>query len=189
VEIFLVRHGETEWSASGKHTSRTDIPLTEGGRERARALGPLLSRRSYALVLTSPLIRARDTCELAGFGESAAVCDDLREWDYGEYEGRSTPEIRVEHPGWSVWRDPSPGGERPEQVGKRADRVIERMRAADGDVLAFGHGHMMRILTARWLQMPATAGARFKFAAGAISILGFERETEVIESWNLAPRE
>jgi probable phosphoglycerate mutase len=184
VEIVLVRHGETEWSRSGQHTSRTDLPLLEAGRERARALGRELAARSFALVLTSPLMRARETCELAGLGSVAVVCDDLREWDYGEYEGLTTPQIREARPGWNLWRDGCPGGEAPDDVGHRADRVLQRVRAADGDVAAFAHGHILRVLTARWLEMDVSAGARFALKAGAICILGHERETAVVVRWN-----
>jgi broad specificity phosphatase PhoE len=184
VEIYVVRHGETEWSASGRHTSRTDVPLTESGRERALELAPELAERSFSLVLTSPLRRARETCELAGFGDVAEVCEDLREWDYGEYEGLTTPEIRSRNPDWVLWRDGCPGGETPDRVGDRAERALERLRGAQGDSLAFAHGHILRVLTARWLAMEVGAGARFALAAGAVGVLGFERETEVLWRWN-----
>jgi broad specificity phosphatase PhoE len=184
MQIVLVRHGETEWSLSGQHTSRTDLPLIEAGVERARAVGPLLADWDFSLVLTSPLRRARDTCQLAGFGDQAEVLEDLREWDYGEYEGLTTPQIREDRPGWFLWRDGCPEGEQPDEVGARADRVIERMRAADGDVLAFAHGHIFRVLTARWIELPAAGGARLALKAGAICVLGFERETQVIHRWN-----
>ena len=187
MEIVLVRHGETEWSLSGQHTSRTDLTLTEQGRERAKRLGPALAEWNFALVLTSPLRRARETCEIAGFADRAEICEDLRAFDYGEYEGLTTPQIRELDPRWSLWRDGCPGGEQPAQVGARADRAIERMRAADGDALAFAHGHIFRVLTARWLQMDAAAGARFALSAGALCVLGFERETEVIQLWNREP--
>jgi broad specificity phosphatase PhoE len=184
VEIFVVRHGETEWSASGRHTSRTDLPLTERGRERAVALASELAGHSFSLVLTSPLRRARETCELAGFGDVAEGCEDLREWDYGEYEGLTTPQIRSQNPDWVLWRDGCPGGETPEQVAERAGRALNRLREADGDSLAFAHGHILRVLTARWLRMGAAAGARFALAAGAVGTLGYERETEVLLRWN-----
>jgi probable phosphoglycerate mutase len=183
-DIVLVRHGETEWSAAGRHTSRTDLPLTEKGRERARALAPVLARRRFGLVLCSPLRRARETCELAGFGDVAVLVDDLHEWDYGEYEGLTTPEIRATNPHWSLWRDGCPGGEQPAQVGERADRALERLREAAGDALAFAHGHILRVLTARWLGMEVAAGARFALSAGGIGVLGWERETEVLSRWN-----
>ncbi|MBV8946395.1 MAG: histidine phosphatase family protein [Solirubrobacterales bacterium] len=188
MQIVLVRHGETEWSLSGQHTSRTDLPLIEVGRERARALGPLLAQWSFSSVLTSPLRRARETCELAGFGDRAEVFDDLREWDYGEYEGLTTHQIREDRSDWFLWRDGCPGGEQPSEIGARADRVLERMRGAGGDVLAFAHGHIFRVLAARWIQLPACGGARLALKAGAICVLGYERETEVISLWNDAPR-
>ena len=184
MQIVLVRHGETEWSATSRHTSRTDLPLTEEGVRRARALGPQLAEWEFALVLSSPLRRARETCELAGFGEVAEICDDLREWDYGEYEGLTTPQIREQRPGWSLWRDGCPGGEEPSQVGIRADRVLARLREAGGDGLTFAHGHILRVVTARWLGMSVAEGARFALRAGALGVLGFERETEVLERWN-----
>jgi probable phosphoglycerate mutase len=180
----LVRHGETEWSANGRHTSHTDLPLTERGRERAAALSEQLSRRRFALVLSSPLRRARDTAELAGFGQAAVVYDELHEWDYGDYEGLTTPEIRAERPDWNLWRDGCPSGESPEQVGARADHVISRARSAGGDALLFAHGHILRVIAARWIEMPVAAGARFALAAGAVSTLGFERETHVVQEWN-----
>jgi broad specificity phosphatase PhoE len=183
-EIYVVRHGETEWSASGRHTSRTDLPLTEAGRERALALGSELAERAFTLVLTSPLRRARETCELAGFADVAEVCEDLREWDYGEYEGLTTPEIRSQNPSWVLWRDGCPGGETPERVAERADRALDLLRSADGDALAFAHGHILRVLTSWWLGMEATAGARFALGAGGVGVLGYERETEVLRRWN-----
>ena len=182
--IVVVRHGETEWSATGRHTSRTDLALTEKGRERATALASQLAEWSFGLVLTSPLRRARETCELAGFGNAAQVCEDLREWDYGSYEGLTTPEIRQERPDWNLWRDGCPGGEMPDEVGARADRALERLGAADGDAVAFAHGHILRVLTARWLEMPVAAGARFALAAGGVGVLGYERETQVLRRWN-----
>jgi probable phosphoglycerate mutase len=183
-EIVLVRHGETEWSATGRHTSRTDLPLTERGRERARALAGALADRRFSLVLCSPLRRARETCELAGFGGVAELCDELHEWDYGEYEGLTTPEIRERDPSWNLWRDGCPGGESPEQVGARADRVLDRLRAAGGDALAFAHGHILRVTTARWLGMEVGAGARFALGAGSVGVLGYEHDTQVLTRWN-----
>jgi broad specificity phosphatase PhoE len=184
--VVIVRHGETDWSASGRHTSHTDLPLNEHGRSRALALGAELAARSYESVLCSPLRRARETCELAGYAASAVVCEELREWDYGEYEGLTTPEIRVQRPDWNLWRDGCPGGERPEQVGARADRLLERARDADGDVLVFAHGHILRVLAARWIELPPAGGARLALVAGALGVLGHERETSVIEHWNTA---
>jgi broad specificity phosphatase PhoE len=183
-QIVLVRHGETEWSKSGRHTSRTDLSLIEEGRERATALRSELSRWSFSLVLSSPLKRALETCELAGFGDRVELDENLREWDYGEYEGLTTPEIRTENPGWNLWRDGCPGGELPGEVAARADRALARMRAAEGAVVVFAHGHILRVLTARWLHMGPEAGARLALAAGALCVLGYERETEVVERWN-----
>jgi broad specificity phosphatase PhoE len=195
MEIVLVRHGETEWSASGRHTSRTDLPLTERGRARAGELAGALAGHVFSLVLCSPLLRARETCELAGFGDRAELSDDLREWDYGDYEGLTTVEIRERDPGWVLWRDGCPGGEKPAEVGARADRALERLRgrggpggagggADGGDAIAFAHGHILRVLAARWVDMDPAAGARFALGAGSISVLGFERETEVFREWN-----
>ena len=183
-EIVVVRHGETEWSRSGRHTGRTDLPLTERGRQRARALAGELAGRRFALVLSSPLRRARETCELAGLGSVAELCDDLHEWDYGEYEGLTTSEIRERDPDWVLWRDGCPGGETPDQVGARADRVLARLRSAGGDAIAFAHGHILRVVAARWIAMDPAAGARLALNAGALSTLGHERETEVIARWN-----
>jgi broad specificity phosphatase PhoE len=184
--VVIVRHGETEWSLSGRHTGRTDLPLTDEGRRRAAALAGALGG-PFALVLCSPLRRARETSELAGFGEQAMICDDLHEWDYGDYEGLTTEEIRAKNPGWVLWRDGCPGGETPLQVSDRADRVLARIDEVDGDVLAFAHGHILRVLAARWAEMDVTGGARFALSAGSFSVLGHERETQVIERWNLAP--
>jgi broad specificity phosphatase PhoE len=183
--IVIVRHGETEWSVALKHTSRTDVTLTPAGRRRAQELAGVLAG-NYAIVLCSPLRRARETCELAGF-KDPLIDPDLREWDYGKYEGLTTSEIRAQHPGWSLWRDGCPGGESPDEVGARADRVLEPLRAAGGDALVFAHGHILRVLTARWLAMEPGAAARFALAAGSVSVLGHERETEVIERWNAGP--
>ncbi len=187
MQIVLVRHGETEWSRSGQHTSRTDLPLLEEGRERAVALGPLLAKWEFSLVLTSPLRRARETCELAGYGDRAVVCEDLREWNYGEYEGLTTPQIRERDPSWNLWTDGCPGGEQPAEVGARADKVLERMSGAAGDAVAFAHGHILRVVTARWLQMEVAAGSRFALETGSLSVLGFERETQVLQLWSRTP--
>jgi broad specificity phosphatase PhoE len=180
----LVRHGETEWSLSGQHTSRTDLPLIDSGRRRAEQVGAELAGRSFGLVLCSPLLRARETCELAGFGDQAVLSDDLHEWDYGDYEGLTTAQIHEQRPDWDLWRDGCPGGEQPEDVATRADRAIAQLRGADGDALAFAHGHILRVLSARWIALPAAGGSRLALAAGAICELGFERETEVIQLWN-----
>ncbi len=186
-EIYVVRHGETEWSLAGRHTGRTDLPLVEEGRVRAGQLRPELSGHSFALVLCSPLRRARETCELAGFGDLAELDDDLREWDYGDYEGLTTPEIRAGRPDWDLWRDGCPGGEQPADVAERADRVLARARAAGGDALSFAHGHILRVTAARWIGLGPDGGARLALGAGAVGVLGFERETEVVASWNWPP--
>jgi probable phosphoglycerate mutase len=183
--LFIVRHGETEWSASGQHTSRTDLPLTEEGRRQARVAGEKLSGHQFSLVLCSPLQRAVTTAELAGFGDQLELCPDLHEWDYGDYEGLTTPEIRERDPSWVLWRDGCPGGETPEQVGARLDRVLKRFSEVEGNGLAFAHGHSLRVLTARWTEMGVAAGARFKLAAAAVGALGWERETAVIERWSV----
>jgi probable phosphoglycerate mutase len=183
--VYIVRHGATEWSVSGQHTSRTDLPLLESGQEQAEELGRKLAAHQFSLVLSSPLLRARETCRLAGFGDRAEITEDLREWDYGEYEGLTTPQIRESNPGWNLWRDGCPGGETPEQIGARVDRVVARLRQVDGDALAFAHGHVLRVLTARWLEMDVAAGARFRLEAGSLGILGYERETPVLEGWSV----
>lgn len=184
MEIVLVRHGETEWSACGRHTSRTDLDLTTAGRERARAVGSELARGTFLAVFSSPLRRALETCRLAGFGDQAELVEDLREWDYGEYEGLTTSQIRASNPAWNLWRDGCPGGEQPEDVAARADTVLERLRAVDGDALVFAHGHILRVIGARWIGLPVSAGSRLALSAGAISALGFERENEVLTLWN-----
>ncbi|MDR3647638.1 MAG: histidine phosphatase family protein [Acidimicrobiales bacterium] len=184
VRLVVVRHGATEWSQSGRHTGRTDLPLLDEGRRQARELGSRLADHDFALVLTSPLRRARQTCALAGFGPVARECDDLREWDYGDYEGRTTDEIRAKRPGWSLWRDAVPGGETARQVGDRADRVIEAVRVQDGDVLAFAHAHVLRVVAARWVGLPATDGALLTLSPATISVLGWERDVAVVERWN-----
>ena len=183
-EVILVRHGETEWSRTGKHTGSTDIPLTERGRRQAQAVGAALRDRDFALVLTSPLGRALETCRLAGFGERAVQRDELMEWDYGTYEGRTTAEVREERPGWTLWRDGVPEGETVEQVGERVDRVLDDLRPLDGDPLLFAHGHVLRVLTARWLELDPDAGRLFALDPATISALGYERETAVIRLWN-----
>jgi probable phosphoglycerate mutase len=184
VEVVIVRHGETEWSRAGKHTGRTDVPLTELGREQARAVGEALRGRELALVLTSPLRRALETCRLAGFGERAELREDLMEWDYGAYEGRTTPEVREERPGWTLWRDGVPEGETVDEVGARADRVIAEARAAAGDVLLFAHGHVLRVLAARWLGLEPDGGRLLALDPATLSTLGYERETPVVRLWN-----
>jgi broad specificity phosphatase PhoE len=185
-QLWLVRHGATDWAESGRHTGRTDIPLNEKGRAQALTLGERLRRHSFALVLTSPLSRAADTARLAGFGDTAVIDDDLREWDYGEVEGMRTDEIRERRPGWTIWTGPWSGGETIDDVAARADRVLARVRDVDGDVLAFSHGHLLRVLAARWLGQEPTAGGMFALSTATISLLGWERETAVIERWNEA---
>jgi probable phosphoglycerate mutase len=182
--LVVVRHGATEWSTSGRHTSRTDLALLDEGRLEAVELGRRLAGLSFARVLTSPLLRARETCEIAGFGARAEVCEDLREWDYGAYEGRTTEEIRAERPGWSLWRDGVPGGETAQDVARRADRVIGAVRDGTGDVLAFAHAHVLRVVAARWLALDAAGGALFTLSPATISVLGWERDVGVITRWN-----
>jgi broad specificity phosphatase PhoE len=183
-EIVLVRHGETEWAREERHTGRTDVPLTGEGRREAEVLGRRLAGHTFALVLTSPLRRAVDTCRLAGLGAAAEVRQDLAEWDYGCYEGRTTPEIRAEAPGWSLWRDGCPGGETVADVGRRADRVIAELRPLAGDAAVFAHGHLLRVLAARWVGMPAEAGGALGLSTATISILGYEHDSPVIWLWN-----
>jgi broad specificity phosphatase PhoE len=184
-EVVLVRHGETEWNRTLQHTGRTDIPLTEEGRRQAERVGEALRGREFALVLTSPLQRAAETARLAGFGDLARPRDDLMEWDYGDYEGRLTVDIRKEVPGWTIFRDGAPNGETGEQVGARADRVIEEVRGVDEDVLIFAHGHFLRVLAARWVELEPGDGRRFALDSATLSTLGYERETPVLRAWNL----
>jgi broad specificity phosphatase PhoE len=182
--IVLVRHGETAWSEARKHTGRTDVPLTDEGRRKAATLRERLAGREFALVLTSPLARARETCSLAGLDGAASVDEDLREFDYGAYEGLTTSEIRRERPGWDFWLHDLPGGESHEQAGARADRVIERILAADGDAAVFAHGHILRILGARWLGLEPRGGGMLALSTAAVCELGFERERHVVWLWN-----
>jgi probable phosphoglycerate mutase len=202
IELWLVRHGETEWSLDGRHTSVTDIPLTEHGRERARELRDYLAGRRFAAVFVSPKQRARETCKIAGYGDVAQVDDDLQEWNYGESEGKTTAEMRAKYgPQWSVWTSPIVGGESVEQVGVRADRVIAKSLAEIDDptsqnrdaghpgdggnrVALFAHAHLLRILAARWIGLAAVGGAKFALATGSVSVLGYERETRVVSRWN-----
>jgi broad specificity phosphatase PhoE len=185
-QLWLVRHGETEWARLGRHTGRTDIPLNERGKAQAVGLGDRLREQSFALVLTSPLSRAANTARLGGFGDVAVVDDDLREWDYGDVEGMRTDEIRERHPGWTIWRGPWSGGETIDEVAARADRVLARVRDVNGDVLLFSHGHLLRVLAARWLGLAPAAGGMWALSTATISLLGWERETPVIERWNEA---
>ncbi len=183
-ELVLVRHGETEWSRSGRHTGRTDVPLTETGRRQADQLAGMLEGRSFALAMTSPLVRARETYERARLTTIAEVTPDLLEWDYGTYEGVSTPDTRKQIPGWSVWTHPIIGGETVHSVGVRSDTIIARALAAPGDTVLFAHGHLLRVLAARWLGLPAKAGRHFALDTATVSTLGFERENRVIQRWN-----
>jgi len=184
--IYLARHGETEWSISGRHTGRTDLPLTAQGEQNARLLGARLAGMKFAQVATSPVQRASRTCELAGFGGEAVSDDDLMEWDYGEYEGLRTTEILVDRSDWFLFRDGCPGGESPQQVGARADRVIERIRAAEGNTILFAHGHYLRVFTARWLGLEPYAGRFFVLGTAGLSVLGYEhnRQQPVVRLWN-----
>jgi probable phosphoglycerate mutase len=182
-ELWVVRHGETEWSATGRHTSTTDVELTAAGEEAARALGARLAGTSFDLVLTSPRARARRTATLAGFAD-AEVDDDLAEWAYGDYEGVTTATIRETVPGWTVWTHPSPGGETAAKVGRRLDRVVAKVRRHGGRVLVFGHGHASRVLAARWLDQPVAEGRFFRLDTATVSVLGYEHESAVVARWN-----
>ena len=182
--IVLVRHGPTEWSVSGRHTGATDVPLTDDGREVATRLRGRLERYDFALVLSSPLARARETAELAEFGDRLELDPDLREYGYGDYEGLTTPEIRERRPGWWLWEDGVPDGETPDQVGERADRVIARASEAGGDVALFAHGHVLRVLGARWIGLPAASAGRLALGTAAVCELDHERERRVIRLWN-----
>ena len=184
--VYLARHGETAWSVSGQHTGLTDLPLTQRGERNARQLGKRLKGLAFAKVFTSPLQRAARTCELAGFRAVAEVDRDLLEWDYGRYEGRRTDEIRAERPGWQLFRDGCPGGESPAQVGARADRVVNRVRAIEGAVLLFSSGHFLRMLAVRWLDLEPSSGSRFVLSTGSLSALGYEHDLSqpAIRLWN-----
>jgi len=184
VEIVLVRHGETEWSRDMRHTGRTDIPLTDAGREQATMLRVPLAQWNFARVETSPLSRAQETCRLAGLDGRARVSDALLEWDYGEYEGITTKEIRAGRPDWFLWRDGCPGGETAEDVGARLDPLVAELKSAEGEVALFAHGHVLRVLTARWLGLPPQDGRLFALSTATLSVLGYERETAVIRRWN-----
>jgi probable phosphoglycerate mutase len=184
VNVFAIRHGETAWSLSGQHTGTTDIPLTDNGRRLAERLRPVLGRETFALVLTSPLGRARETCRLAGFGDRAVVEPDLMEWNYGKYEALTPRQIHETAPGWLIFRDGCPGGESPEEVGARVDRAIARARAAAGDVALFAHGHVLRVLAARWVGLPPGAGQHFLLDTGTLSVLGYYRSIPAVKVWN-----
>ncbi len=185
-DVALVRHGETPWSLSGQHTGITDLPLTEHGCDQARALRPLLSGTDYALVLSSPLVRARTTCELVGLGHQMQIDPDLLEWNYGAYEGLTPAEIESTAPGWTIFTDGCPGGERPEQVAARVDRVIQRIRAAAGPVALFAHGHVFRVFAARWLGRPAGEGRHFMLDTATLSVLSYYHGIPALKRWNAA---
>ena len=182
MEVVLIRHGETEWSAALRHTGRTDLPLTEKGEREAQAVGEALRARRFALVLSSPLRRALETARLAGFDPQ--VRDELAEWDYGDYEGKTTAEIRETVPDWTIWRYGGPGGESPVEVAARVDRALAEILAVEGDVLVFAHGHVLRVLCARWLELEPQDGRLFALDPATLSILGHERETPVVKMWN-----
>jgi probable phosphoglycerate mutase len=184
MNLFVIRHGETAWSLSGQHTGTTDIPLTENGRRIAQRLRPVLTSETFALVLVSPLKRARETCEIAGLGGQAIVEPDLIEWNYGRFEGLTADQIHSISPGWLIFRDGCPGGETPEQVGARADRVIARARAVEGNVVVFAHGHVLRVLVTRWLDLPVTTGQHFLLDTATLGVLGYYHEIPAVRIWN-----
>ncbi len=181
-EIWLVRHGETEWSRSGQHTSRTDLPLTPAGESQAAGLKRMLANHAFALVLSSPMKRARETCQRVGL--TPEIDPDLHEWDYGDYEGLTTADIQKNAPGWTIWTGTPPNGESLDQVGGRADRILSRIGNAPGDVALFGHGHFLRVLAARWIGLEAVGGRLLALSTASLSILGHERETRVLRLWN-----
>jgi len=185
-DVWLVRHGETEWARLGRHTGRTDVALTETGRAQARALGRRLAGHAFSLVLTSPLSRAAETTVLIGFGDGAEPDPDLMEWDYGDLEGRLTTDMVAQYPDWTIWRGPWPGGETLDDVGVRADRVLARLAGTDGSALIVAHGHLLRVLAARWLTLEPASGSLFALGTATVSVLGHDRETPVIETWNEA---
>ena len=184
MNVFVMRHGETAWSVSGRHTSATDLPLTDEGRRVAERLRPVLAREAFARVFVSPMRRARETCELAGLGNAAVIDPELAEWNYGEYEGLTPEQIHEQAPDWLVFRDGCPGGETPEQVSARVDRVIARVRAVDGNVALFAHGHVLRVLVARWIGFPLSAGAHFLLDTGALCILSYYYKLPAVRVWN-----
>jgi broad specificity phosphatase PhoE len=188
MEVVLVRHGETEWSRDHRHTGRTDVPLTAEGRRQAERLRDALAEWKFTRVLSSPLSRALDTCRLAGYGDRAELSDALLEWDYGEYEGETTDRIRESRPGWNLWRDGCPGGETVAEVSARVDPLVSELKDSEGDVALFAHGHVLRVLAARWVELAPEAGARLWLATATISVLGFERETAVFKRWNAPVR-
>jgi len=182
--LVVVRHGATSWSRAGRHTGRTDLPLDPGGEAQARALASRLRPDWFTGVLVSPLRRARETCDLAGFGAGAEVVEDLAEWDYGDYEGLTSAQIHEQRPSWSLWEDGAPGGESVADVQVRADRVVDLARRSPGNVLAFAHGHILRMVAARWLDLPAAAGSRLLLSPAAVGVLGWEREVAVLGPWD-----
>lgn len=183
-QVYIVRHGETEWSLSGQHTGTTDVPLTEHGRQVARLLRPILDKESFRLTLTSPLQRARETCRLAGFEETANSEPDLVEWNYGRYEGLTPDQIHATAPRWQIFRDGCPGGEQPGEIGARVDRVIAKVRAVEGHVVLFAHGHVLRVFAARWLGLPPSAGQHFLLGTATSNILSYYRDVPAIKRWN-----
>jgi probable phosphoglycerate mutase len=184
VKLFAIRHGETAWSLSGQHTGTTDIPLTDNGRRLAERMRPVLAREAFELVLCSPMQRAMETCKLAGLGERAIIDPDLVEWNYGQYESLTPKQIRKSTPGWLIFRNGCPGGEAPEQVAARVDRVIGRSRAVDGNIALFAHGHVLRVLAARWIGLPPSAGQHFLLDTGTLCVLGYYREVPAVQIWN-----
>ena len=184
MNVFAIRHGETGWSLNGRHTGTTDIPLTDNGRRLAERMRPILATKAFALVLCSPMQRARETCELAGLGNKAVIDPDLMEWNYGKYEGLTPEQIHEMAPGWLVFRDGCPGGESPEQVGARVDRVIARSRAAGGDVALFAHGHVLRVFVARWIGQPPRGGEHFLLNTGTLCVLGYYDKIPAVQIWN-----
>jgi probable phosphoglycerate mutase len=183
MHVFAIRHGETAWSLSGRHTGTTDIPLTDNGRRLAERIRPVLAKEDFKLVLCSPMQRARETCELAGLGDTAVVDSDLSEWNYGQYEGLTPKQIHQSAPGWLIFRDGCPGGEAPEQVDARVDRVIARA-ASEGDVALFAHGHVLRVLAARWIGLPAGGGQHFLLDTGTLCVLSYYRDIPTVKVWN-----
>ncbi len=184
MNVFAIRHGETAWSLSGQHTGTTDIPLTDNGRWLAERMRSALAAKTFALVLCSPMQRARETCELAGLGDRAVIDPDLVEWNYGEYEGLTPKQVREMAPGWLIFRDGCPGGETPQHVGARVDRVIARSRAVDGNTALFAHGHVLRVLVARWIGLPPGGGQHFLLNTGTLCVLGYYREIPAVRIWN-----
>lgn len=183
-QVYLVRHGETEWSLSGQHTGRTDIALTENGRKVAGRLAPVLAKANFELVLTSPLRRARETCDLAGLSGRARIDPDLAEWDYGEYEGLTPKQIHAKVPGWMLFRDGAPGGEKAAQVGARVDRLIAKVRAVEGHVALFAHGHIFRVFAARWIGLSPDQGCHFLLDTATLNILSYYRGIPAVKRWN-----